>query len=176
MKRHSLFLILGGGGFTILCFFMPWIKFDLTSIASFTDTYSGFSLAMRGLLGLIAVIAALVTTGSIYILKPQTPWKSRIPVLLSSSIGFLCVLGVLRLAPLHIPEETYQFIAVALGTHWARGTHWAQVDGPIAEMETQLTDLINLQFGGFGAAIGFIVAFIGAWSLPKSDISIKNSE
>ena len=167
MKRHSLFLILGGGGFTILCFFMPWIKFDLTSIASFTDTYSGFSLAMRGLLGLIAVIAALVTTGSIYILKPQTPWKSRIPVLLSSSIGFLCVLGVLRLAPLHIPEETYQFIAVALGTHWA------QVD---AEMKTQLTDLINLQFGGFGAAIGFIVAFIGAWSLPKSDPSLENSE
>ena len=167
MKRHSLFLILGGGGFTILCFFMPWIKFDLTSIASFTDTYSGFSLAMRGLLGLIAVIAALVTTGSIYILKPQTPWKSRIPVLLSSSIGFLCVLGVLRLAPLHIPEETYQFIAVALGTHWA------QVD---AEMKTQLTDLINLQFGGFGAAIGFIVAFIGAWSLPKSAPSLKNSE
>ena len=167
MKRHSLFLILGGGGFTILCFFMPWIKIDLTSIASFTDTYSGFSLAMRGLLGLIAVIAALVTIGSIYILKPQTPWKSRIPVLLSSSIGFLSVLGVLRLAPLHIPEETYQFIAVVLGTHWA------QVD---AEMKTQLTDLINLQFGGFGAAIGFIVAFIGAWSLPKSDTSIENSE
>lgn len=165
MKRHSLFLILGGGGFTILCFFMPWIKLDLTSIASFTDTYSGFSLAMRGLLGLITVIAALVTIGSIYILKPQTPWKSRIPVLLSSSIGFLCVLGVLRLAPLHIPEETYQFIAVALGTHWA------QVD---AEMKTQLTDLINLQFGGFGAAIGFIVAFIGAWSLPKSDPSMEN--
>ena len=167
MKQYSLFLILGGGGFTILCFFMPWIKFDLTSIASFTDTYSGFSLAMRGLLGLIAVIAALVTIGSIYILKPQTPWKSRIPVLLSSSIGFLSVLGVLRLAPLHIPEETYQFIAVALGTHWA------QVD---AEMKTQLTDLINLQFGGFGAAIGFIVAFIGAWSLPKSDPSLENSE
>ena len=170
MKRHSLFLILGGGGFTILCFFMPWLKLDLTSIASFTDTYSGFSLAMRGLFGMIACIAALVTLGSIYILKPQTPWKSRIPVLLSSSIGFLCVLGVLRLAPLHIPEETYQFIAVALGTHWA------QVEGATTEMKTQLTDLINLQFGGFGAAIGFIVAFIGAWSLPKSDASIENSE
>ena len=170
MKRHSLFLILGGGGFTILCFFMPWLKLDLTSIASFTDTYSGFSLAMRGLFGMIACIAALVTLGSIYILKPQTPWKSRIPVLLSSSIGFLCVLGVLRLAPLHIPEETHQFIVVALGTHWA------QVDGATGEMKIQLPDLINPQFGGFGAAIGFIVAFIGAWRLPKSDPSIENSE
>lgn len=88
-------------------------------------------------------------------------------MLLSSSIGFLSVLGVLRLAPLHIPEETYQFIAVALGTHWA------QVD---AEMKTQFTDFINLQFGGFGAAAGFILAFIGAWSLPKSDPSMENSE
>ena len=161
MKRHSLFLILGGGCFTILCFFMPWLKLDLTSIASFIDTYSGFSLAMRGLLGMIAFIAALVTIGSIYILKPQTPWKSRIPVLLSSGIGFLCVLGVLRLAPFHIPEETRQFMVVALGTHLAR------VDGTTAEMKTQFTDFINLQFGGFGAAIGFIVAFIGAWSLPQ---------
>lgn len=170
MKQHSLFLILGGGGFAILCFFMPWIKLDMTSIASFTDTYSGFSLAMRGLLGMIAVIAALVTVGSIYILKPQTPWKSRIPVLLSSSIGFLCVLGVLRLALFHVPEDIRQFIIVALGTHWA------QIDGSTAKMKTELTDLINLQFGGFGAAIGFIVAFIGAWSLPKSDPSLENSE
>ena len=168
MKRHSLFLILGGGGFTILCFFMPWIKLDLTSIASFTDTYSGFSLAMQGLLGLIAFITtSTIIVISLYMLKQQTPWKFRIPVLLSSSIGFLCVLGVLRLALFHVPEDIRQFIIVALGTHWA------QVD---AEMKTQLTDLINLQFGGFGAAIGFIVAFIGAWSLPKSDPSLKNSE
>ena len=35
---------------------------------------------------------------------------------------------------------------------------------------------ISLQFGGFGAAIGFIVAIIGAWSLPKSDPSMENNE
>ena len=191
MKRHSLFLILGGGGFTILCFFMPWLKLDMTSINSFTmtsinsftETFSGFWMAMQGLLGTISFIAASAIIGiSIYILKQQTPWRFRVPVLLSSSIGFLSSLGVLRLAPLHIPEETYQseetyqFIAVALGTNWAEGTHWAQVDGTTAEMKTQLTDLINLQFGGFGAAFGFIVALIGAWNLPKSDPSIENSE
>ncbi len=169
MKRHSLFLILGGGGLTILCFFMPWLKIDLTSIASFTDTYSGFSLAMEGNSATLVLIAAVAIIGiSIYMLVQQTPWKPRIPVLLSSSTGILGILVVLRLAPLHIPEESYQFITVALGTHWA------QVDG--TEMKTQLTDLINLEFGGFGAAIGFIVAIIGAWSLPKSDPSMENSE
>ena len=106
-------------------------------------------------------------------LKQQTPWKSRIPVLLISITGLLGVLIVLRLALLHIPQEIYQFIVVALGTHWAQVT---PVDDPTAEMKTQLTDLINLQFGGFGAAIGFIVAFIGAWNIPKSDPSMENSE
>jgi len=174
MKRHSPFLILGGGGFTIFCFFIPWLELDMTSISSFTDTFSGFSLAMWGLLGTIAFIAASAVIGiSIYMLKQQTPWKFRIPVLLSSSTGFLCVLGVLRLAPLHIPKEIYQFTAVALGTHWAQIT---PINGPTLEMKIQLTDLINLQFGGFGAAIGFIVALIGAWNLPKSDPSTENSE
>ena len=171
MKRHSLFLILGGGGFTILCFFMPWLKLDMTSIDSFTDTYSGFSIAMAGNSATIVLIAAVAIIGiSVYMLIQQTPWKPRIPVLLSSSTGILGILIVLRLAPLHIPEEIYQFIVVALGTHWA------QVEGATTEMKTQLTDLINLQFGGFGAGIGFIVAIIGAQNLPKSDPSMENSE
>ena len=171
MKQYSLFLILAGGGFTILCFFMPWLTLDMTSIGSFIETFSGFSIAMDGNSATIAFIAALAIIGiSIYyMLKQQILWKSRIPVLLSSSTGILGALVVLRLAPLHVPEGIYQFVVVALGTHWAR------VDGTTAEMKTQLTDLINLQFGGFGAAIGFIVAIIGAWSLPKSDPSMENS-
>lgn len=35
---------------------------------------------------------------------------------------------------------------------------------------------ISLQFGGFGAGIGFIVAIIGAQNLPKSDPSMEISE
>ena len=162
MKRYSLFLILGGGGFAIFCFFVPWLKLDMTSIGSFTETFSGFSIAMEGNSATIVLIAAVAIIGiSIYMLIQQTPWKSRIPVLLSSSTGILGTLVVLRLALLHVPEHILQFTTVALGTHWA------QVEGATGEMKTQLTDLINLQFGGFGAAIGFIVALIGAWSLPK---------
>ena len=174
MKRHSPFLILGGGGFTILCFFIPWLELDMTSIDSFTDTFSGFSIAMEGNSATIAFITVLAIIGiSSYMLIQLTLWKSRIPVLFSGITGLLCIFVVFRLAPLHIPKEIYQFIVVALGTHWAQVT---PINGPILEMKTQLTDLINLQFGGFGAAIGFIVAFIGAWSLPKSDPSTENSE
>ncbi len=35
---------------------------------------------------------------------------------------------------------------------------------------------VSLQFGGFGAAAGFIFAFMGAWNLPKSDISMENNK
>ena len=173
MKQNLMFLTLVGGSLTILCFFMPWLKLELDPISY---TFSGFSLAMRGLLGTIALIAASAIIGiSIYMLKQQTPWKSRIPMLLSSGIGFLCVLGVLRLAShpalLYVPEDIRSFIVVTFGTRLAR------VDGTtIAEMNTQLTELISLQFGGFGASIGFILALIGAWSLPKSDPSMENSE
>ena len=43
-------------------------------------------------------------------------------------------------------------------------------------IKVELEQLVSLQFGGFGAAIGFIVTLIGAWSLPKSDPSMENSE
>ena len=166
MKQRSLFLILTGGGFTILCFFMPWLKLDMTSIGSFTDTFSGFSIAMEGNSATIAFVAAWAIIGiSVYMFKQQIPWKSTVPVLFSSSTGCLCVLVVFRFAQLHVPEHIQQFTAVAVGTHLARIT---PIDGSTAEMKMQLTDFINLQFGGFGAAIGFIVAFIGACNIPRS--------
>ena len=174
MKQHSLFLILGGGGFAILCFFMPWFKLDMTSIGSFTEKFSGFSIAMAGNSATIVLIAAVAIIGiSIYMLIQQTPWKSRVPVLLISSTGILGILVVLRFALLHVPEHMQQFITVALGTHWAQAT---PIDGPTLEKKTQLTDLINLQFGGFGAAIGFIVALIGASSIPRSDPLVITDE
>lgn len=174
MKQRSLFLILAGGGFTIFCFFIPWLKLDLTPIDSFTDTYSGFSIAMEGNSATIVFIAAWAIIGiSVYMFKQQTPWKSRILVLLSSSIGLLGIAVVFRLAPFHIPEHIYQFTVVVLGTHLARIT---PIDGTTAEMKTHLTDFINLQFGSFGTAIGFIVAFIGAWNIPKSDPFVVDSK
>ena len=174
MKQRSLFLILAGGGFTIFCFFIPWLKLDMTSIGSFTDTFSGFSIVMEGNSATIAFIAAWTIIGiSIYMFKQQTPWKSTVPVLLSSSTGLLCVLVVFRFALLHVPAPIQAHTTVALGTHLARIT---PIDSTTAEMKTQLTDFINLQFDGFGAAIGFIVAFIGACNISRSGTFVVDNE
>ena len=81
-------------------------------------------------------------------------------MLTCSVIGFLFVLIKLFLFIPELSENT-------------------SLAGKILEYATskvELGQLASLQFGGFGTAIGFIVAFIGAWSLPKSDPSTENSE
>jgi hypothetical protein len=43
-----------------------------------------------------------------------------------------------------------------------------------ADINTDLSKVIRPQFGVFGVAIGFIVALIGAWNIPKSDLPIED--
>ena len=171
MKQNSLVIPLVGGGFSLLCFFMPWVKFDSSSLGLSDSaakgvwalTFSGFSLATGGNFITLAFIATLAIIGiSIYMLNQKTPWKARILVLISSGVGFLCLLFIL-------PQYTLAFNPAMRAALDIGGTTGV-------EMQAKLEKLISLQFGGFGAAIGFIVALIGAWSLPKSDPSIENSE
>ena len=174
MKQLSLFLILVGGGFAILCFFMPWLKLEIARLELDSPplSFSGFSLAKQGNSTTIAFITAWALIGiSVYMFKQQTLQKSRIPVLLIiSSIGILCVLAVFRFPLLHLPEHTQQFTTIAVGTHLAR------VHDTTSEMKIESIDLINLQFGGFGASIGFIVAFIGVCYIPKSESFVVDNE
>ena len=171
MKQNSIVITLVGGSFSLLCFFMPWVKFNMGSLdlsrtgtkAGGAITVSGFSLAMEGNFITLAFIAAVAIVGiSIYMLNQQTPWKARTLALISSGIGLLCLLFML-------PRFTAAFnpgmrAVLDIGSTAA------------PEIRAKLKELISLQFGGFGAAIGFIVALIGAWSLPKSDPSTEDSE
>ena len=90
----------------------------------------------------------------------KIPWKARKLVLTCSVIGFLFVL----------------FTLFTFRQEFSEGTPLAEKILEYATSKVELGQLASLQFGGFGAAIGFIVAFIGAWSLPKSDPSMENSE
>ncbi len=45
-----------------------------------------------------------------------------------------------------------------------------------ADFNTDLSKVIRPQFGGFGVAIGFIVAFIGAWNIPKFNTFVEETE
>ena len=175
MKQLSRFLILAGGGFAILCFFMPWLKLEMAWFEpdSLPLSFSGFSLAKQGNSTTIAFIAAWAIMGiSVYMFKQRTLQKPKIPVLLiiSSIIGILCLLAVFRFSLLQLPEHIQQFTTIAVGTHLA------QADDTTSEMKRPLIDLINLQFGGFGAAIGFIAAFIGACYIPKSESFVVDNE
>lgn len=191
MKRNLLFIPLSGGILALLCFFLPWIKIDMSSLGSVftklggsTDNLSynlvkmfgpaftkagdfvqfpGFSLGIERRLSTIAFIAALAIIGiCLYMLVKKTPWEARFLVFVSSGVGLLCLLFTLSLL-------TQEFTGGILVELFRQTGIW----------ETQrmdLQELIRLQFGGFGTAVGFILAVIGAWSLPKSDPSTENSE
>ena len=162
MKRNSLIVSLGGGGIALLCCFLPWIKIDI----SFLDldpvisppkeslTISGFHIASGNDNMPYAFFAALVLI-LVCLQTLKTPWKARKPVLICSVIGFLFVL----------------FTLFSFRQELSEGTPLAGKILEYATSKVELGQLASLQFGGFGTAIGFIVAFIGAWSLPKSEPS-----
>ena len=44
------------------------------------------------------------------------------------------------------------------------------------DFKIDMSKVISPQFGGFGVAIGFIIALIGAWNIPKSNGSMEDNE
>lgn len=195
MKRHLLFIPLSGGILALLCFFFPWVKIDISSLGSvFTKSggstdnlsdnltkmfgpaftkagdfvkFSGFSFGIERRLSTLAFIAALAIIGiCLYMLVKKTPWEARFLVFVSSGVGLLCLLFTLSL----LTQEFTGGILVEL----FRQTGILETQRMDLRMDLQA--LISPQFGGFGAAIGFIVAIIGAWSLPKSDPAMVNNE
>ena len=162
MKQNSLIVSLVGGGIALLCCFLPWIKIDISSLdldpiispPKESLTISGFHIATP----YAFFVALMLILGCLPMLK--RPWKARKLVLTCSVIGFLFVLITLFL---FIPELS-------------ENTPLAEKILEYATSKVELGQIASLQFGRFGAALGFIVAFIGAWSLPKSAPSTENSE
>ncbi len=165
MKQNSLIVSLVGGGIVLLCCFLPWIKIDISSLDLVISppkeslTISGFHIATGNEnMPYAFFVALMLILGCFCMLK--TPWRARKLVLTCSVIGFLFVL----------------FTFFTFRQEFSEGTPLAEEILEYATSKVELGQLASLQFGGFGAAIGFIVAFIGARSLPKSDPSIENSE
>ena len=157
-----------GAGIALICYFLPWVKIDLSALdfgdlipnLKLVKSISGFDMAIGGnatdLLSLLAVVTIIVIC--LYTLYEKTPWKSRIPVLICSGVGCLLV----GLTLLRFMQGINEGMKLA---------------GDILESslpDVDLKDVISLQFGGFGAAIGFIVAFIGSLGTPKSGFDIPS--
>ena len=160
MKRNSLTVPLVGGGIALICCLLPWIKIDISSLGldpaipqlKESLTISGFHLATgNGNMPYPFFAALVLIMVCFYMLSEKTPWKSRKPVLICSGIGFSLVLFTLfsfrqELSGTPLTEKILEY----------------------ATSKVELGRIANLQLGGFGAAIGFIVAFIGAWNIPRS--------
>ena len=175
MKQKLPLISLAGGILALLSILLPWVKFDL-SLIPYEDspaeaiTHSGFETD-RFLATLTFVVALAILGVSIYTLNQKTPWKSRRILLSSSGAGLLCALSTLAL----FTQSMNSFIEKMSDIAFNESTNdFGRAMG--FSFKEAFENAISLQFGGFGAAIGFIVAFIGAWSLPKSDPSMENSE
>ncbi len=169
MKQNSLSVPIVGGGIAFLCFFLPWVKLNMSALGLGSTlpqikvnlSVSGFRFATGTAdLTTLAFLAALAILGvCIYMMSQKTPWKSRIIVLISSGIGLLFVLfKLIQFIPGLNPQMN-----VVSGI-------WKSIDS-----DADIGNLISLQFGGFGTAIGFIIALIGGWNIPKSDISMEDN-
>jgi len=148
---------------------MPWIKIDISSLGLDPSipqlkeslTISGFHLATgNGNMPYPFFAALVLIMVCFYTLYEKTPWKSRKPVLICSGIGFLLVL----------------FTLFSFRQGLREGTPLAEKILEYTTSKVELGQIASLQFGGFGVAIGFIVALIGAWNIPKSDTPIEDIE
>ncbi|MCY4401660.1 MAG: hypothetical protein OXD54_03710 [Candidatus Poribacteria bacterium] len=159
MRQNPLILPLVGSVIAFLCFFFPWLKVDMSSLGQETISISGFTYAIGNMdiITLAAFIASVAVIGiSIYMMKQDTPKQEKKIVLICSSIGVLCIL--------------LTFIRIALTPLLAEHT------GFFAGSDMKLDEIFSIHIGIFGAVTGFILAFIGAWHIPKVNTSIINNE
>ncbi len=161
--------MLTGGILTAFCFFMPWIKLvlpsddDRSSVLKITGIQEATGSLNLATLSLIAVMAILGIS-VYYILKRRILRNFRTVVQISCIIGILCILlTLIQFAALHRP-----YASVAIGTYLARN--------PQAEFEFNLYKIYRVQLGGYGAVIGFILTYIGACNIPKSDTLVEKTE
>ena len=162
MKQNSLILPIVGGGIALLCFFLPWIKIDMSPMGQETINISGLTFAVGGMnFATLAFIAAGAIIGiCIYMMNQNTPWKARNLVLICSGIG---ILGLL-----------FMLIRFAQGLNLA--SRLAGSTSLLTGSDMELDKIISLQFGGLGTVIGLIIALIGAWNIPKSNLTAEDSK
>lgn len=161
--------MLTGEILSTFCFFMPWIKLVLppddgkSLVPKITGIREATSVLNIATLSLIAVLA-IFGISVYYILNRRMPRKLRTVAQINCIIGVLCILlTLIQFVALYEP-----YITVAIGTYLARN--------PQAEFEFDLYKIYRVQLGGYGAVIGFILAYIGACNIPKSDLLAEKSE
>ena len=186
MKQHSILIMFIGGILALCCFALTWVTFTsggykkswetdvqtgkignatfrssrpvteqgaiIKGVPASHHKYSGFNIAIKGNLITIVFITAIATIGcSVYMLTQRTHHKSKLFVLISSGIGLGCLL-ITFLVVMVINDNGIRSVG-----------------------NTTYTSNGNIQLGSFGTMIGFVIAFIGAWNIPKSNTRTESS-
>lgn len=186
MKQYSILITFVGGILALCCFALPWVTFThggykkswetdirtekigsatfrssrpvteqgsiIKSVPSSHHKYLGFKIAIKGNLITIVIITSIAAAGfSVYMLTQRTPEKSKLFVLISSGFGLGCLL------------LTFLLVTV-IGDSGLRSIG-----------NTTYTSNGDIQFGGLGTTIGFVITFIGAWNIPKPNASTENN-
>ena len=147
---------------------MPWMKLNLPSdgdkssvpeITGIQETTRSLNFATLSLIAVLAILGISIY----YILNRRILRNFSTVAQISCIIGILCILlTLIQFVALHRP-----YASVAIGTYIARN--------PQTEFEFDLYKIFRIQMGGYGAVIGFILAYIGACNIAKDDIFIEDN-
>lgn len=180
MIRHSRLIAVMGGALALVCFAFPWVAFTKGSYERSYDTnvktgrlgsaifrsstpvtetgaiippipeshhrYPGYKIALGFNLVTIALVESiLIFFCSVIMLAKNSSGRLKRIVIISSIIGIICLIVSLLLA-------------TVIGENGLRSMG-----------NTTYTLAGDLQIGGFGTAVGFIIVLVGAMFIPREN-------
>ena len=94
VNRYTQFITPLGGIIALTCFCLPWVttvnNYGYGDGSSFQFTQSGFGFSMFN--PTVFIASVMIVGVGLYMVIRRTPWKSRVPVLMSSGIGLAILL------------------------------------------------------------------------------------
>ena len=165
INQYTQFMTPLGGIIAIASFFMPWLQIGVQA----NETTPGFGLAQNRVLLAIALISSLVIICvSLYMVIRQTPWKSTVPVLVSTGIGLALLLpeylSFMKMAEkIHLAVKfgfwgaAIGFIGAAVGVFLTEKR--TEEQSKVSVEEEQLWSIVHI--GGFLALICFFIPWDG---------------
>ena len=87
-NRYTQFITPLGGIIALICFFFPWrttVRTGLREGSGFQFTQSGFVFSMFN--PTVFIASVMIVGVGLYMVIRRTPWKSSVPVLISSGVG-----------------------------------------------------------------------------------------
>lgn len=93
-NRYTQFITPLGGIIALICFFFPWrttVRTGLREGSGFQFTQSGFGFFVFN--PTVFIASVMIVGVGLYMVIRRTPWKSSVPVLISSGVGLAILLA-----------------------------------------------------------------------------------